>query len=77
MGFTDNTSSKKQNKQTKNLPSNAEDIRNAGLIPGLGRSSQGGHGNSLQYSYLRIPWTENLPGYCPWGYKESDMTEVI
>ena len=28
---------------------------NLGLIPGLGRSLQGGHGNSLQYSCLRIP----------------------
>ena len=25
----------------------------------------------------RIPWTENLVGYSPWGHKESDMTEVM
>ena len=24
----------------------------------------------------RIPWTEDLAGYSPWGYKELDMTEV-
>ena len=24
----------------------------------------------------RIPWTEELGGYNPWGQKESDMTEV-
>ena len=24
----------------------------------------------------RIPWTEELAGYRPWGHKESDMTEV-
>ena len=24
----------------------------------------------------RIPWTEELGGYNPWGRKESDMTEV-
>ena len=36
----------------KNLPANAGDIRDAGLIPGLGRSSGGGRGNSLQYSCL-------------------------
>ena len=31
----------------KNLPANAEDIRDAGLIPGSGRSSGEGNGNSL------------------------------
>ena len=31
----------------KNLPANAEDIRNAGSIPGLGRSPGEGHGNPL------------------------------
>ena len=34
---------------------NAGDIRNAGSIPGLGRSAGGGHGNPLQYSCLEIP----------------------
>ena len=23
----------------------------------------------------RIPWTEDLAGYSPWGYKESDTAE--
>ena len=36
----------------KKLPANAEDIRDEGLIPGLGRSSEGGHGNPLQYSCM-------------------------
>ena len=36
----------------KNPPANAGDIRDAGLIPGLGRSPGGGHGNLLQYSCL-------------------------
>ena len=36
----------------KNLHPNAEDIRNVGLIPGLGRSPGGGHDNPLQYSCL-------------------------
>jgi len=31
----------------KNLPASAEDIRDAGLIPGPGRSPGGGHGNPL------------------------------
>ena len=35
--------------RVKNLP--AIDL---GLIPGLGRSPGGGHGNPLQYSCLRI-----------------------
>ena len=36
----------------KNLPVNAEDIRDEGSIPGLGRSPEGGHGNPLQDSCL-------------------------
>ena len=36
----------------KNFPANAGDIRDAGLIPGLGRSPGGGHGNPLPYSCL-------------------------
>ena len=39
----------------KNLPANAGDISDAGLIPGLGRSPGGGHGNPLQYSSLENP----------------------
>ena len=34
----------------KNLPANAEDVRDAGLIPGSGKSPGGGHGNPLQCS---------------------------
>ena len=33
----------------------AGDIGNMGLIPGLGRSLGGGHGNPLQYSFLGSP----------------------
>ena len=32
----------------KNLPANAGDVRDEGLIPGLGRSPGGGNGNPLQ-----------------------------
>ena len=39
----------------KNLPANAEDIRDSGLIPRSGRSPGGGHGNPLQYSCLENP----------------------
>ena len=36
-----------------NPPANAGDARDAGLIPGSGRSPGGGHGNPLQYSCLK------------------------
>ena len=36
----------------KNPPDNTGDIRDAGSIPGSGRSPGGGHGNPLQYSCL-------------------------
>ena len=39
----------------KNLSANAGDIRDMGSIPESGRSPRGGHGNSRQYSCLRIP----------------------
>ena len=46
----------------KNPPANAEDIRGKGLIPGLGRSSGGGHGNHSSILAWRIPWTEASGG---------------
>ena len=39
----------------KNLPTSAGDIRDMASVPGLGRSSGGGHGNPLQYSCLENP----------------------
>ena len=39
----------------KNLPANAENIRDAGSIPGSGRSLGGGPGNPLQYSGWENP----------------------
>ena len=39
----------------KNLPAEAGDARDAGLIPRSGRSPGGGHGNPLQYSCLEDP----------------------
>ena len=39
----------------KNLPANTGDIRDAGSIPGSGRSPGGGPGNPLQYSCLENP----------------------
>ena len=58
----------------KNLPVMEETY--LGLIPGLGRSPGGGHGNPLQYSYLENPHGQrSLRGYSPWGHKESDTTK--
>ena len=39
----------------KNLPANAGDAGDAGLIPGWGRSPGGGHGSPLQYFCLENP----------------------
>ena len=63
---------------------NAGDL---GLIPWLGRSPEGGHGNPLQYfaegmaihsSILarRIPWTEELVGYSLQGLTELNTPEA-
>ena len=45
----------------KNPPAHAGDEREVGSIPGLGRSSGGRNGNSLQYSFL-----ENLMDRGTW-----------
>ena len=59
----------------KNLPADAESIRDAGSILGSGRSSGGGHGNPLQYSCLENPLGQrSLVGYSPYGCRESDTT---
>ena len=39
----------------KDPPANAEDERNVGLIPGLGRSPGEEHGDTLEYSCLDNP----------------------
>ena len=39
----------------KNLPANAGDAGDEGLIPGLGRSPGRGNGNPLQYWCLKNP----------------------
>ena len=41
--------------KVKNSPASAGDVKDVGLIPGLGRSPGGGHGNPLQYSCLGNP----------------------
>ena len=39
----------------KNLPANAGDIKDVGLIPESGRSARGAQGNPLQYSCQENP----------------------
>ena len=41
--------------EVKNPPANAGDLRDKGLMPGLGRCPRGGHGNPLHYSGLESP----------------------
>ena len=61
----------------KNLPANAEDIRDVGSIPGLGRSPEGGHGNPTPASLPgESHGQRNLVGCSPFGRKEWDRTEV-
>ena len=46
----------------KNLPANEGDVRDVGLIPGLGRFPGGGNGNSFQYSCLENPMDRGACG---------------
>ena len=39
----------------KNSPASARDVKTVGSTPRPGKSSGGGHGNPLQYSYLQNP----------------------
>jgi len=64
-----------------NLPANSGDIRGAGSIPGLGRSSGGGHANPLQYSCLENPmdrgaWLAQPMGLQRAGYGYCDSTQA-
>ena len=55
----------------KNLPANAGGIRDAGLIPGWGRSPGGGHGDPLQYSCLENPMDRGARGAAVHGITKS------
>ena len=58
-------------------PANAGDMRDAGSIPGSGRSPGGGHGKLLQYFCLEnCHGQRSLAGFSLKGHKESDITEV-
>ena len=57
----------------KNLPANARDTGELGLIPRSGRSPGGGSGNSLQYSCWKLPGTEEPGGRQCWCHKHDSM----
>ena len=56
----------------KNLPANAGDERDLGLIPGSGRTPGEGHGNPLQYSCL-----ENSMDRRTWQATVHGVTEEL
>ena len=63
----------------KNLPVNAGDIRDTGLIHGLGKSPGVGSGNPLQYSCLENPmdrgaWKPAVHGVAEGQTQLSDFT---
>ena len=61
----------------KNLPTNAGDIKDLGLIPGSGRSPGRGRGNPLQYSCLEDPTGGEVWQAMVHGVAKLDMTETI
>ena len=62
---------------TKELPANAGDVRDSGLIPGLGRSPGEGNGNPLQYSCLENPMDRGAWWATVHRFAESDTTEWL
>ena len=60
----------------RNLPANAGDVRDTGLIPGSGRSPGEAVGKPLQYSCLENPMDKRVCWATVCGGTESDMTEM-
>ena len=61
----------------KNLPANAEDIRDSGSIPGSGRSPRGGCEPTPVFLEFGESHGQRSPeGYGPLGLKELDTAEV-
>ena len=49
----------------KNLPVSAEDVRDSGSVPGLGRSLEEGMETHSSILAWRIPWAEEPGGLQP------------
>ena len=60
----------------KNTSASEGDIRDMGLIPGLGRSPAKGHGKPFHYSCLTNPMDRGAWWAIVHRVAESDMTEV-
>ena len=63
----------------KNPPANTGDIKDAGSVPGLGRTPGGRRGNPLQYSCLENPmdrgaWRATVHGVTKSQTRLSDLT---
>ena len=61
----------------KNLPVNRGDTRDGSSIPGSGRFSEEGNGNSLQYSFLENSMDRGAWRATVHGVTESDSTEQM
>ena len=60
----------------KSPPANAGDVKDTGLIPGLGSFPGGGLGNTLQYPCLENPmdrgaWWATVHSVSNWGTTEA------
>ena len=72
------TDSRTMVQMVKNLPANAGDSRDAGLISVLGRPLEKEMATHSSILAWKMTWTEELGGlHSPWGGKELDMTEHV
>ena len=60
-----------------NRPANAEDPRDTGFIPGLGRSPEKGVALAPVFLPGKFHGQRSVAGYSPWGCKELDQAECI
>ena len=61
----------------KNLPASAGNLRDAGLLPGSGRSPGEGNGNPFQYSFLGNPMDRGAWQATVHGVTELNMAECL
>ena len=62
--------------RVKTLPADARELRDAGSVPGWGRSPGGENGSPRQYSCLENPTDRGAWRAAPRGHEESDTTQV-